>query len=280
MTDPFPPTTLPQSSAPAAPLLDVRDLRVRFFPDGQPVDAVRGISYSLSPGQTLAVVGESGSGKSAAALALTRLLPASAQISGTALYDGCDILAQPESGLRRLRGREIAYIFQEPGASLNPAFTIGFQIAETLRTHCPREKDVRGRVVGALEEVGIRDAAARYGAYPHELSGGMQQRVMIAMSLIASPRLLIADEPTTALDVTVQKQILVLIAEICRRRRMAVLLITHNFGVVANFADAVLVMRHGEIVERGRVGEVLSSPVHEYTRSLLAAIPRLRNRPV
>jgi ABC-type dipeptide/oligopeptide/nickel transport system ATPase component len=262
-------------------LLTVRDLRVRFRSEGRESEVVRGISYEIAAGEILALVGESGSGKSVSSLALTRLLPPApaCSVTGEIYFDGRDVLKLSDRELRALRGREIACVFQEPGTSLNPAFTIGWQIAEAVRQHFPEERDVRRRVVSALEEVGIRDAAARYGAFPHELSGGMQQRVMLAMALACSPRLLIADEPTTALDVRVQRQILELLADARRRRGMAVLLITHNFGVVASLADNVAVMRHGEIVECGTVHEVLYSPQHPYTQALIAAIPRMRGAP-
>ncbi|MDR3229029.1 MAG: ABC transporter ATP-binding protein [Puniceicoccales bacterium] len=262
------------------PLLSVRNLHVRFRSGEHRTDAVRDISFALEAGEILALVGESGSGKSVTSLALTRLLPPppACEIDGEILYDGQDVLRLAPAALRRLRGKEIACVFQEPGTSLNPAFTVGFQIAEAIHQHFPDEKNVRARAAAALDEVGIRDASRRLDAYPHELSGGMQQRVMIAMALACSPQLLIADEPTTALDVTVQKQILDLLAGLRKNRGMAVLLITHNFGVVARFADTVAVMWRGRIVERGTTQKVIYSPEHEYTRNLIASIPRLRSR--
>jgi ABC-type dipeptide/oligopeptide/nickel transport system ATPase component len=262
------------------PLLSVRNLRVRFRSGEHLTEAVNGVSFDMEAGQILALVGESGSGKSVTSLALTRLLPPppACEVDGEVLYGGRDVLRLDPAALRCLRGKEIACVFQEPGSSLNPAFTVGFQIAEAVRQHFPEEKNVKGRVVEALVEVGMREAARRVDAYPHELSGGMQQRVMIAMALACSPRLLVADEPTTALDVTVQKQILDLLAGLRKSRGMAVLLITHNFGVVARFADTVAVMLRGRIVEHGTAQKVIYSPEHEYTRSLIASIPRLRSR--
>ncbi len=261
-------------------LLDVKNLRIRFSSGAQKTEVVKGISFALDAGKILAVVGESGSGKSVSALALTRLLPASpaCEIAGEINFAGRDLLKEPEGALRRVRGKEIAYVFQEPGTSLNPAYTVGFQIGEVIRAHFPATKDVRAEIVRALEDVGIRDAAKRLGAYPHELSGGMQQRVMIATALAGRPRVLVADEPTTALDVTIQKQIMELLASMRAKYGMSILMITHNFGVVANFADEVVVMYRGEIVERGTTGEILNSPKHEYTKALIACIPRLGQR--
>ncbi|MDR2863316.1 MAG: ABC transporter ATP-binding protein, partial [Puniceicoccales bacterium] len=259
-----------------APLLDVQNLSIRFRSGDQEAEVVHGISFTLHAGKILAVVGESGSGKSVSALALARLLPLppACEVKGSIRFSGQEILTLPEARLRQLRGREIAYIFQEPGAALNPAYTIGFQIAEAVRCHSHTGKDVRTRVVQLLDEVGIRDAASRYDAYPHELSGGMQQRAMIAMALACSPRLLVADEPTTALDATIQKQILTLLGELRRKHNMAILLITHNFGVVAHLADEVAVMYRGEIVEHGATADVINAPAHAYTRKLLNCIPR------
>ena len=267
-----------------APLLDVRDLCVRFRARGRGdgvVEAVRGVSFTLQAGRILAVVGGSGSGKSVSALALGRLLPPAPEclVSGSIFYDGCDVLSLSQRELRRLRGREIAYIFQEPCAALNPAYSIGFQIGESLRMHSPGLADTKGRITQLLEEVGIHNASSRLRAYPHELSGGQAQRVMIAMALSCSPRLLVADEPTTALDATVQRQILDLLARLRAQRNMAILLITHNFGVVSGLADEVAVMTDGRIVEHGPVAGVLSKPAHATTRALLAAIPRMRAHP-
>ncbi len=269
-----------KTTSPAQPLLSVRDLRITFRQRERAVEAVRGISFDLHSGRTLAIVGESGSGKSVTALALTKLLPnaPTCQIEGSALLDGRDLFKLSSSELRAVRGREISYVFQEPATSLNPVFTVGDQIAEAVRLHLPEIKDVRAHVVAALDRVGIVDAASRYGSYPHELSGGMQQRVMIAMALACRPRILVADEPTTALDVTIQRQILDLLRELRASAGLSVILITHNFGIVHNFADDVAVMYRGEIVEQGPCSEVLSNPQHPYTRALIACIPRLGHR--
>jgi ABC-type dipeptide/oligopeptide/nickel transport system ATPase component len=266
----------------SGPLLEVRDLRVRFCAEKKETEAVAGISFALDAGKILALVGESGSGKSVSALALARLLPPppACLIEGEIRYAGRELLTMPARALQDLRGKEIAYVFQEPVAALNPAYTIGFQIAETVRRHFPRARDIRTRVVQALEAVGIRDATARHDAFPHELSGGMAQRAMIAMALACRPRLLVADEPTTALDATIQKQIMQLLADLRDRHALAILLITHNFGIVANFADEVAVMRHGRIIEHGATATVLTTPRHPYTQTLINSVPRLQHRPV
>jgi ABC-type dipeptide/oligopeptide/nickel transport system ATPase component len=240
--------------------------------------AVQDLSFSIQPGETVAVVGESGSGKTTAALALTRLTPPppACHISGQALWqDGTDLLSCSPSILRQARGGKIAYIFQEPSTSLNPVFSIGFQIAEALRLHQPNLSNVPTEVARLLGLVGIRDPELRAHDYPHQLSGGMQQRAMIAMALACQPKLLVADEPTTALDVTIQAQILDLLRDLRKKLGMSVLLITHNFGIVANFADRVLVMLDGKLVEQGPVRDILRSPQHPYTKALLDCIPRL-----
>ncbi|MBC2594813.1 ABC transporter ATP-binding protein [Ruficoccus amylovorans] len=258
-------------------LLKIEDLKISFHNRERTLEAVKGIGFALQEGETLAVVGESGSGKSVTALSLTRLLPPppGCRVSGKILYDGRDVMAMSPRELRGIRGRDIAYIFQDASTSLNPVFTIGNQIAEAIRLHFPQEKDVTGRVIEALRSVGIRDPEKRHRAYPHELSGGMQQRVMIAMALACEPRILVADEPTTALDVTIQKQIMDLLADLRQRRTMSIILITHNFGIVSGFADRVVVMFRGEIVEAGPTEEVLRNPQHPYTKALIACIPRL-----
>jgi len=259
-------------------LLDVRNLRVEFSSGSRNVVAVQDLSFSIQPGETVAVVGESGSGKTTAALALTRLTPPppASRISGQALWqDGTDLLACSPSILRQARGGKIAYIFQEPSTSLNPVFSIGFQIAEALRLHQPNLPDVPTEVTRLLGLVGIRDPELRAHDYPHQLSGGMQQRAMIAMALACQPKLLVADEPTTALDVTIQAQILDLLRDLREKLGMSVLLITHNFGIVANFADRVLVMLDGKLVEQGPVRDILRFPQHPYTKALLDCIPRL-----
>jgi ABC-type dipeptide/oligopeptide/nickel transport system ATPase component len=260
------------------PLLDVRHLRVEFSSGTKTVTAVEDLSFSVAPGETVAVVGESGSGKTTAALALTRLTPPppACRLSGQVLWqDGTDLLSCPDSILRQARGGKLAYIFQEPSTSLNPVFSIGFQISEALRLHQPNLSDVPAEVARLLGLVGIRDPELRAHDYPHQLSGGMQQRAMIAMALACQPKLLVADEPTTALDVTIQAQILDLLRDLRQKLGMSVLLITHNFGIVANFADRVLVMFEGRLVEQGPVKEILKCPKHPYTKALLDCIPRL-----
>jgi ABC-type dipeptide/oligopeptide/nickel transport system ATPase component len=261
----------------SAPLLKVEDLGIQFGDGAGLVRAVDGISFEINKGETLAVVGESGSGKSVTALALTRLLasPPARYVSGKIDFEGRDMLRVSERELRAMRGKQIAYIFQEPSSSLNPVFTIGFQISEAIELHRPEVRDVRGEIVRALERVGIRNPADRLGDYPHQLSGGMQQRVMIAMALACQPALLVADEPTTALDVTIQKQIMDLLKELKSSSNMTILLITHNFGLVAGFADRVLVMFRGKIVESGPTSEVLRNPQHAYTKALIECVPKL-----
>lgn len=259
-------------------LLQVSDLRISFHSRGEATEVVHGIDFSVEGGgQTVAILGESGSGKSVSCMALTQLLPKApaCTVSGQVLFKGQNVLQMDAAAIRALRGKGIAYIFQEPGSSLNPVFTVGYQIAEAVRLHRPDISDVRGRVVELLELVGIRDAAMRYKAYPHEMSGGMQQRVMIAMALACEPALLVADEPTTALDVTIQAQIMDLLRALRQKLGMSIILITHNFGIVKGFADEVLVMYRGDIVERGPVGTVLSEPQHPYTKALIACIPKL-----
>ena len=225
----------------------------------------------------MAILGESGSGKSVTCMSLTRLLPEAptCTVSGEILFEGKNVLEMDRETIRGVRGNGIAYIFQEASASLNPVFTVGHQIAEAVKLHRPDITNVKGRVVELLELVGIRDAAQRYQAYPHEMSGGMQQRVMIARALACEPKLLVADEPTTALDVTIQAQIMDLLRELRAKLGMSIVLITHNFGIVKGFADEVIVMFRGEIVEQGPVDEVLNNPQHPYTKALIACIPKL-----
>ena len=259
-------------------LLSVQNLTVQFASGSKPVTAVDDLSFSIAPGETVAVVGESGSGKTTAALALTRLTPPppACRLSGQVLWqDGTDLLTCSDTDLRKARGGKLAYIFQEPSTSLNPVFSIGFQISEALRLHQPAISNVDAEVARLLGLVGIRDPELRSRDYPHQLSGGMQQRAMIAMALACQPKLLVADEPTTALDVTIQAQILDLLRDLRQKLGMSVLLITHNFGIVANFADRVLVMLDGKLVEQGPVKEILRSPQHPYTKALLDCIPRL-----
>jgi ABC-type dipeptide/oligopeptide/nickel transport system ATPase component len=262
------------------PLLDLRNLAIHFHTESGVVEAVKGINLTLEKGETLAIVGESGSGKSVTGMALTRLLPEppTKYPTGEIFFDGKDVLKMKADDLRKLRGGRIAYVFQEPSTSLNPVFTIRNQIAEAIRLHRPEVKDLDAEIIKHLELVGIKDAAARLHSYPHQLSGGMQQRVMIAMALSCEPDLLVADEPTTALDVTIQAQIMDQFRELRRRLDMAIILITHNFGIISDFADKVAVMFRGKIVEQGTTHEVLSNPQHAYTKALIQCIPRLGAR--
>jgi ABC-type dipeptide/oligopeptide/nickel transport system ATPase component len=261
-------------------LLSIENLAVRFRTPNGVVDAVRGVSLDIGNGGSLAIVGESGSGKSVTALSLARLLPEPpAEIAGGRIvFEGEDVLAMAPKRLRQLRGGGIAYVFQEPATSLNPVFTIRSQIAEGIRLHRPDVGDVDAEVVKWLDAVGIVDAARRMRDYPHQLSGGMQQRVMIAMALACRPKLLVADEPTTALDVTIQAQILELLRTLRAEFGMSLMLITHNFGIIRGLCDQVAVMFRGEIVESGPTDEVLRSPSHPYTRALIDCVPKLGAR--
>ncbi|GBL24181.1 putative peptide import ATP-binding protein BOV_A0348 [Opitutia bacterium] len=264
----------------AEPLLKVQDLSVTFRTGDRETVAAQGVSYELAAGEVLAVVGESGSGKSVSALALTRLLPPepSCGLSGSVKLAGVELMGLPEDKLAKIRGGSIAYIFQEPGTSLNPVYTIGFQIGEAVALHRPDVKDVNAEVIRSLAEVHINDPERVANQYPHELSGGMQQRAMIAMALACNPKILVADEPTTALDVTIQKEIMDLLARLRRERGMSIVLITHNFGIIANFADKVAVMWKGRIVESGPVEQIMRTQSHPYTKALIACIPRLGQR--
>ena len=260
------------------PLLHIRDLNIEFRRHAaEPMKAVQQFSIDLEAGESLAIVGESGSGKSTAALALARLLPEPpATITAAELeLNDHEILKMNESELRKVRGKEIAYVFQEPSTSLNPVLTVRTQMAEALQLHRPEVRNVDAEIITWLDKVGIVDPEKRLRAYPHELSGGMQQRVMIAMALCTQPKLLIADEPTTALDVTIQKQIIDLLAQLRRDLGMSIILITHNFGIIRGIADKVAVMFRGRIVEYGVVSEVLTNPQHAYTKALLDCVPRM-----
>jgi ABC-type dipeptide/oligopeptide/nickel transport system ATPase component len=261
----------------APPLLKVEDLTITFHAYEKATVAASGVSFELKHGEVLAVVGESGSGKSVSALALTQLLPSAPTcvVSGKINLEGTNLLSLSEKEISRYRGKVIAYIFQDPGTSLNPVYSVEFQIAEAIKIHRPEISDVHAAVIQSLNEVRIHEPEKVAQQYPHELSGGMQQRVMIAMALACNPRILVADEPTTALDVTIQKEIIDLLAHLCRERGMSILLITHNFGIVAHFANRVIVMRHGKVVEAGTAQHVLENPSHAYTRGLIACIPRL-----
>ncbi|MFF2862761.1 dipeptide ABC transporter ATP-binding protein [Streptomyces rubiginosohelvolus] len=266
------------SSRPPRQLLEVRDLGVDFTgPDGSPLHAVRGLSFTLRRGETLAVVGESGSGKSTTALALTRMLPGTGRIAtGSVLLDGQDLAAATDEELRAVRGARIGMIFQDPMTALNPVLTVGRHLDEVLRAHGRRDRAARrARAVDLLDRVGIPEPHRRIDDYPHQFSGGQRQRILIAMALAGEPDILLADEPTTALDATVQEQILTLLADLNRETGTALVLITHNMGVVARSCDRVLVMYGGTVVEDGPTAEVLTRPRHPYTAGLLAAVPRL-----
>ncbi|NJM81290.1 MAG: ABC transporter ATP-binding protein [Tabrizicola sp.] len=253
-------------------VLDVKDLTIRFRQDGRVIEAVKRVSFSVAKGETVALVGESGSGKSVTALSTVGLLPDSAEITGSARYNGTEMIGAGEADLRHIRGNDISFIFQEPMTSLNPLHTIEKQMAESLALHQGLTgKAARSRVLELLGKVGIRDAESRLGAYPHQLSGGQRQRVMIAMALANNPELLIADEPTTALDVTIQAQILDLLADLKRIEGLSLLFITHDLGIVRRIADRVCVMQGGEIVEQGPTARIFDAPSHPYTRKLLAA---------
>jgi peptide/nickel transport system ATP-binding protein len=268
-------------------LLEIVDLRIHFGA----TEAVRGISLQLEEGEVLGLVGESGSGKSVTALAVMGLLGASARVNGRILWHRAeagnpslrnpsviDLLQQTEGSLRALRGSEIAMIFQEPMTALNPVMTIGRQVAEGAEAHFPSwtGREAKQKAIAALEAVAIADAAQRYNDYPHQFSGGQRQRILIAMALINRPRLLIADEPTTALDVTVQAQVLELLRQLQRQHELAMLFISHDLAVVGQVASRVAVMRAGEVVETGPAARLLTAPQHPYTRTLLAAVPTLR----
>ncbi|RTL53615.1 MAG: ABC transporter ATP-binding protein [Bradyrhizobiaceae bacterium] len=263
--------------ATSEPLLDVRDLSVAFRQGGNVSTAVDRISFSIQRGQCVALVGESGSGKSVSALSVLKLLPypTASHPSGRILFKGRDLLDMSENDIRSVRGNDISIIFQEPMTSLNPLHTIGQQLGEVIQLHSgARGAQVRARIIELLTQVGIPDPETRLASYPHQLSGGQRQRVMIAMALANSPDLLIADEPTTALDVTVQAQILKLLADIRTRLGMSMLFITHDLGIVRRIADIVCVMNHGKIVEHGPVERVFTAPEHPYTKALLAAEPK------
>ena len=264
-----------------SPVLQVEDLHIDFQNDPKPLPVLRGLSYTLAAGRVLAVVGESGSGKTVHALSLLRLLPAAGRVSGgKILYKGENLLALCEKELRQVRGQKIAMIFQDPAASLNPVLTVGEQLTETLRAHRKLTKEqARQEAVKLLEKVGIADAEKRLDEYPFQFSGGMCQRVMIAMALALSPDILIADEPTTALDVTIQAQIIRLIKQLQEREKMAVIFITHNLALASQVADEVLVLYGGMCMEQAPAKELFSQPKHPYTQGLLASLASLKTRP-
>lgn len=259
------------------PLLEVNNLSIHFGSRSRPARAVDGVSFSVDTGEIVALVGESGSGKSVTALSLARLLPEPAArfAGGSIKFGGREVLMLSDAEMRQLRGGQIAYVFQEPSAALNPVLSIGAQIDEALREH-RSGIDRKAELTRLLRSVGLDDTERVARAYPHELSGGMQQRAVIAMALAGKPRLLVADEPTTALDVTVQAQILDVLLDVQRTGGMGMLFITHNLGLVGKVAQSVLVMYAGQIVEVGPVSDVLRAPRHPYTKALVAAVPRLR----
>jgi oligopeptide/dipeptide ABC transporter ATP-binding protein len=263
-------------------LLEVKDLRTYFKTRAGEVHAVDGVSFSLESGKTLGIVGESGCGKSVTAFSIMGLIQSPGRVvGGSVLFNGRELVGRKDKELEDIRGREIAMIFQDPMTSLNPTLTIGTQITETLRRHLDMTKDeARKRAVGLLEEVHIPNAAARLDDYPHRYSGGMRQRVMIAIALSCNPKLLIADEPTTALDVTVQAGILDLLEELRTEHQMGVMLITHDMGVVAETADDVIVMYAGQVVEQAKTLDLFDHPEHPYTEALLAALPQIEGENV
>lgn len=260
------------------PLLNVQDLSTSFFTPRGEVQAVRGVSFEVKPGEILGIVGESGSGKSITCMSILRLLKSTGRIvGGEALFEGQDLFALKEEAMRDLRGNDIAIIFQDPMTSLNPTLSVGEQVMEAIIRHRDVSRaEARARAIELFELVRIPSADARLDSYPHEFSGGMRQRVMIAMALSCDPKLLIADEPTTALDVTIQRQILTLIKEIQVRMGMAVILITHDLGVIAEVTDRLLVMYGGMVMEEGPVRALFANPRHPYTQGLLASVPKLR----
>ena len=259
-------------------ILKVRDLSVSFATDNGPAKVIEEVSFSMDHGQTLGLVGESGCGKSVTAMSIIRLLPSppSRVESGQVIFDGQDLLKLDDAAMRNIRGNRIGMIFQEPMTSLNPTFSIGFQIGEVLRLHRGLgQRQARERCIELLDMVGVGSPAARIGQYPHQLSGGLRQRVMIAIAIACSPVLLIADEPTTALDVTIQAQILDLLVRLQKDLDMSILMITHDLGVVAEFCDHVVVMYAGMIVEKAPVDQIFDQPRHPYTRGLLVSVPQI-----
>jgi len=264
-----------------APLLEVKSLCTSFLTDAGEVRAVDHVSFSVEAGKLMGLVGESGSGKTASVLSVMRLLPETARITGGEIrFEGRDLLSLPEPEMRAIRGARIAMIFQEPMTSLNPVFTIGSQVGEAVRLHQhTRRHETQERVIEALRLVGIADPERRVNDYPHQLSGGMRQRVMIAMALSCNPRLLIADEPTTALDVTIQAQILDLIRELQERLKLAVILVTHDLGIVNEYADDVTILYAARVMEQTSASELFRNPLNPYTKGLLGSIPGIDGKP-
>lgn len=260
-------------------VLEVKDLHTSFFTDAGEVKAVNGISFNLEPGKTLGIVGESGSGKSVTAYSIMQILAQTGRItSGEVLYKGDDITKYSEREMQKFRGSKCSIIFQDPMTSLNPVFTVGYQLEEAIRLHTNKSKsEARERAIELLKLVGVNDPEKRLKQYPHEHSGGMRQRDMIAMALACEPDILIADEPTTALDVTIQAQILELMQDLQKKLGMAIIMVTHDLGVIASMCDEILVMYGGRVCERGTADDIFYSPAHEYTKGLLRSIPRTDN---
>ena len=261
-----------------APLLQVKNLHTSFFTDAGEVKAVNGISYNLDRGKVLGIVGESGSGKSVSAYSIMRILTDTGRVTeGQVLFNGEDILKYTPQQMQSFRGSKISMIFQDPMTCLNPVFTVGSQLREAIRIHTDRNKEqVHARALEMLQLVGVNEPEKRLKQYPHELSGGMRQRVMIAMALACEPYILIADEPTTALDVTIQAQILELMQSLQKKMGMAIIMITHDLGVIADMCDEIIVMYAGNVCERGTADEIFYNPRHEYTKGLIRSIPRVQ----
>ena len=262
------------------PLLQVKNLHTSFFTDAGEVKAVNGISYNLDAGKVLGIVGESGSGKSVSAYSVLRILTDTGRVTeGEVLFKGENILKYSEQQMQKFRGSRISIIFQDPMTCLNPTFSIGSQLREAIRIHTDRNKEeIRARALEMLQLVGVNEPEKRLKQYPHELSGGMRQRVMIAMALACEPDILIADEPTTALDVTIQAQILELMQSLQKKLGMAIIMITHDLGVIADMCDEIIVMYGGKVCERGTADEIFYNPCHEYTKGLIRSIPRITER--
>jgi peptide/nickel transport system ATP-binding protein len=259
------------------PILEVEDLKISVHSDGKQITLINGVSFQVHKGETVGIVGESGCGKSITSLSIMGLLPPNAKVSNGSIHlNARNLVELPKKAVRKVRGKEVAMIFQEPMTSLNPVYTVGFQLIEMIRTHMDMSKaEARSHAINMLELVGIPRANEIVDEYPHQLSGGMRQRVMIAMAISCNPELLIADEPTTALDVTIQAQILDLMRDLQKRREMSIMMITHDLGVVAEMCDRVVVMYAGQVVEQAEIEELFENPKHPYTKGLLASIPNI-----